>query len=363
MAGPTEHKFLVVDGTGEIAPLLAREAPDADETPRISFAFEETAGEANAEELDERVRREEIRGWIFVPPEFAADGTVEHHAATLSDPEVLHRVERRFQRALAVHKAAGRGMSRAEIESLLEPVRSRTFLIGNTGGREADFTAVYLRAVAVVMMLLFALLPTSQILMRSVIEEKSNRVIEVLLSSVSPLELMLGKILGLGAVGLTMIGTWAACAGLLSLRMGTLPLDPGTAGLFVLFFLPGYFLFAGVLGAIGSVCNSERETQPFLSPISLMLVLPVMLGVFIAEDPGHILVRVLSFFPPLTPGMILFRHSIRPLPAAEIAAAWTVLVAAAAGMFFVAARVFRVGILMYGKRPSLPEALRWARER
>jgi ABC-2 type transport system permease protein len=233
--------------------------------------------------------------------------------------------------------------------------------IGRAGGEEAEFESVYLRAVGLVMMLFFALLPTGHILLRSVIEERTNRVIEVLVSSVTPFELMLGKILGLGAVGLTLLASWAAAGVILSLSLGrALPVSAADIGMFVLYFVPGYFLFAALLGTIGSVVSSEREAQPFLTPLSLMLVFPVMMGIAIAQSPDHWLARALSFFPLLTPSLMLFRFAIKAPPAWEIAATWLVLVGSTIAMSWAAARIFRVGILLTGKRPTFPEIVRWA---
>ncbi|NNE43593.1 MAG: ABC transporter permease, partial [Gemmatimonadetes bacterium] len=137
------------------------------------------------------------------------------------------------------------------------------------------------------------------------------------------------------------------------------PVQPGEVGVFLLYFFPGYFLYAALLGAIGSVCTTERDAQPFLTPISLMLVLPILLGIAIAQNPDHGVARALSFVPFLTPSLMMFRYTIQPVSAAEIAATWTTLVASTVAMFWVASRVFRTGILMTGKRPTLPEIARW----
>jgi ABC-2 type transport system permease protein len=193
-----------------------------------------------------------------------------------------------------------------------------------------------------------------------VIEEKANRVIEVLLSSVTPKELMVGKIVGLGAVGLTLLGAWAACGLLLALRSaGAFPINAREVGVFVLYFFPGYFLYAALLGSIGSICNSEREAQPFQLPINLMLIFPVMLGFAIAQNPDHLLTRVVSFIPFFTPSLMLFRFTIKEPPLWEIAATWMTLLVGTVGMFWVSSRVFRIGILLYGKRPTIPEVARW----
>jgi ABC-2 type transport system permease protein len=355
MVGNETVRVAVLDRTGAYGAALASEP---DEGLEIVLA----APEDTPASLDARVEDGELTGWVLLPEDFAETGNSTYRAGTITNLAVLENLETRLGRVLAGTKAGGLGLTGTQVESLLRPAELRTIRIGKTGSREGDFTQVYLRAVLLVMTMFFALMPTGQILMRSVIEEKSNRVIEVLLSSVTPLELMVGKIIGLGAVGLTLLATWATVGALLTLRLGTsLPVSGGEIGMFLLFFPPGYFLFAALLGAIGSICSSERDAQPFLMPISLMLILPVMLGMAIAQSPDHILARVLSFFPPLTPSLMLFRYVIKEPPAWEIASSWTLLVAATVGMFWVSARVFRVGILLTGKRATLPEIGRWVR--
>ena len=315
-----------------------------------------------AEELDRRVTEGELTGWLLLPEDFAETGRMNYRAESITNLTVLQNLEARAHRVLGRTKAAQLGLDEEQADALLTAADLGTARIGASGDQEQDFTAVYLHAVLLVMTLFFALIPTGHILLRSVIEEKSNRVIEVLLSSVTPLELMVGKILGLGAVGLTLLGTWAAVGTLLSLRLGSeLPVTAEEIGIFGLYFLPGYFLFAALLGTIGSVCATERDAQPFLTPISLTLVLPVMLGMAIAQAPDHWLARVFSFFPPLTPSLMLFRYAIKEPPAWEIAATWITLALSTGAMFVVASRVFRVGILLTGKRATLPEIARWVK--
>ncbi len=316
----------------------------------------------SGEELDRRVTEGELTGWLLLPEDFAETGRMNYRAESITNLTVLQNLEARAHRVLGRTKAAQLGLDEEQADALLTAADLGTARIGASGDQEQDFTAVYLHAVLLVMTLFFALIPTGHILLRSVIEEKSNRVIEVLLSSVTPLELMVGKILGLGAVGLTLLGTWAAVGTLLSLRLGSeLPVTAEEIGIFGLYFLPGYFLFAALLGTIGSVCATERDAQPFLTPISLTLVLPVMLGMAIAQAPDHWLARVFSFFPPLTPSLMLFRYAIKEPPAWEIAATWITLALSTGAMFIVASRVFRVGILLTGKRATLPEIARWVK--
>ena len=351
----------ILDLTGGIGARFAEVEPKSSAAvPSAPKLFVAPPGTEESR-LEQQVLAGEISGWIRLDEEFLQSGRFRYSAESVTNLGVLQHLEARAQRVLAERRAAGLGLDAERLEELLTPAEIRTVKIGTGGTREAEFEVVYLRAVALVMMMFFALLPTGHILLRSVIEEKTNRVIEVLVSSVTPFELMLGKILGLGAVGLTLLGAWAAAATLLSLSLGrALPISAAEIGIFALYFVPGYFLFAALLGSIGSVVSSEREAQPFVTPLSLTLVFPVMMGIAIAQSPDHWLARALSFFPLLTPSLMLFRFAIKAPPAWEIAATWLVLVLGTIAMFWAASRIFRVGILLTGKRPTFPEIVKWA---
>lgn len=359
MITESEFDLAVVDETGAIGRELAAafEAKTSGFRPTVTL----TDPAPNlAPILNERIRDGAISGWIRVPADFEASGVFEFHSESVTNLAALESLESELNRLLTERRALAVGIPTEQVETFLQPAEMKTFRTGPGGGREADFDSVYLRATIAVFVLFLALMPTGQILMRSVIEEKSNRVIEVLLSSVTPQELMAGKILGLGGVGLTLLSVWAAVGFVLSAKMGSaFPITGQEVGVFVLYFLPGYFLYAAILGSIGSICRSEREAQPFLTPVSLMLLVPSLLGVAIAQNPDHWIARVLSFVPFFTPSLMLFRNTIQEIPAWEIAATWTTLVIGTIAMFWVAARIFRVGILITGKRPSLPEVMRW----
>jgi ABC-2 type transport system permease protein len=355
-------RLAIVDRAGGWAELARDAISERGDRTTIEIAPEP---HAPLTALEARVRAGELTGWILFPDDFASTGRFQYSSRGIPEPALLEQITHRIERVVARRRAAAFGLDSTAAEQLLQPIEIKTLQLGSDGEIETDFTRMYLRAVTLVFILFFALMPTGQILMRSVIEEKSNRVIEVLLSSVTPREIMTGKILGLGAVGLTLLGTWAACAVLLSLRAGAAAagdaafIDPRLALVFLLYFVPGYFFYAALLAGVGSLCTSEREAQPFLSPISLLLVFPIMIGFVVAQHPDHAAVRALSFIPFFTPSLMLFRHAIQEPPAWETLATWSTLVAAAFAMVVLAGRVFEVGVLMTGKRPTLPELARW----
>ena len=205
----------------------------------------------------------------------------------------------------------------------------------------------------------------SQHMLTSVIEEKNSRVIEVLLSAVSPFQLMTGKIIGLAGIGLTVITLWAVGAFLAARWQGLeLPLPVEIVPYFVIYYILGFLLFSSVLAGIGSICNTMKEAQSLMFPVSLIGVLPILCWSSIVRHPEGTLARVLSFIPPLTPMVMITRLAASSdLYAIEILASLVLLAAAVLAVVWLAARVFRTGILMYGKRPRLAELLRCLRQK
>lgn len=206
------------------------------------------------------------------------------------------------------------------------------------------------------MLLWISVMSGGQYLLMSTIEEKSSRVMEVLLSAVSPLQLMTGKILGQGMVGLTILVIYAGVGLVAADQFGFLGLVPtGLLVWLLLYFLMAFFLFAALMAAAGSAVTEIREAQALIGPIMMLLIIPIMLWMPIMENPNSVFSRVVSFFPPATPFVMVLRmcQNSEPVPL------WEIIATTALGTLFVifiiwaAAKIFRIGVLMYGKPPNL----------
>jgi ABC-2 type transport system permease protein len=228
--------------------------------------------------------------------------------------------------------------------------------------------------IAFVYMLWIAVFTAAQMLLTNTVEEKSNRIIEVLLSSVSPGQLMSGKIWGIALTGLTVVGSWVAftIVGVLvaprllpelqKWDLAGIVGDPLYLTSFLGYFLTGYLLFAAILVAIGSVCNSLKEAQNLLQPVFLLLMIPLLAMVPVVQEPNGVMARVFTYIPIYTPFAMMNRAS-GPPPAWEYVAT-TVLILVSVWLAFKAAgKVFRIGVLMTGKPPKLKEILGWLREK
>jgi ABC-2 type transport system permease protein len=203
-----------------------------------------------------------------------------------------------------------------------------------------------------------------QQMLTSIIEEKSSRIIEVLLSAVSPFQLMSGKILGVAGVGLTVIGMWGVAAyGTAGWQGLDIKVSVELMLYFVVYYILGFLLFSSILAAVGSVCNTIKEAQSVMMPISLIFILPIMAWPIFVEHPEGTLAKGASFFPLLTPMIMILRISSSPdVPIIEIVATMAVLAAAMLAVMWAGSKIFRTGILMYGKRPRIWEIVRWIRQ-
>jgi ABC-2 type transport system permease protein len=209
------------------------------------------------------------------------------------------------------------------------------------------------------MMLMFLVLTSGQMLIRSVVEEKSNRIVEILLSSCSPRELMTGKVMGLSLLGLTTVAFWTIILIAVNFTTKTPVIEMEHIFLLLVYFVMGYLLYAALFVAVGAPLTTEQEAQQATSLVSIALVIPIAFAFPVMQDPNSLLARILTQIPFFTPTFMALRLSIQLPEWWEIALSLTLLAASIVGMMWIAARIFRIGILMTGKRASLKDMFRW----
>ncbi|MSR35308.1 MAG: ABC transporter permease [Gemmatimonadetes bacterium] len=247
---------------------------------------------------------------------------------------------------------------------------------GSGGGMDDPaFAAAYAGSFILYMVILIYAVSV----MRSVLEEKTSRIVEVIVSSLRPWQLMLGKILGVGAVGLTQLAVWV----LVALALGRFalprlfaarpelaqlaavrPLLPGPGFLFyfLIFFLGGFFIYSALYAAVGAMCNSDEEAQQAQFPLMLLIVVPVFALVGVIDAPNSTTSVVLSLIPFFSPFLMFARAAGGAAPGWQIALSVVLMALTVVAVAWLAGRIYRVGILMTGKRPTARELLRWLRE-
>lgn len=258
------------------------------------------------------------------------------------------------------HLVASRRVEPEVAQALLRPAAAYTPLTatGERGGA-AQIMAPFLA----MMMLFLGIVGISQMLISSTLEEKASRVYEVLLSSLSPFQLMAGKVLGICAVGFTLLLLWSTGGLVAAALQGLGGLVTGAqVGLFAAYYVLGFLLIASLMVSVGSACNTLKEAQNLMAPVSLLLALPLLLAIVVMKDPNGSLATGLSFVPPFTPFLMMARiASSPPPPTWQIVASLALLAVSTVIAIRLAARIFRVGILMYGQPPKLKEIWRWMR--
>ena len=322
--------------------------------------------------LNEDVQKERVKAYIILDQNTLDKGTAEWRAQSVKADIVMREtVAGYLTRAATKERLKDRGVDpklydAARVRVDLDPHEAK-----EVENKDASKNAGFNLAVSGIFFFLIylSIFIYGAYIMRGVLEEKNNRIVEVIVSSVRPTTLMLGKILGIGLVGLTQYAVWAALSLAIALPgvatvagMGEgLPHIPAaTIGAFVLFFLLGYFLYASLYAALSAPFNTEQEAQQFVMIPGMMLILTSTTWFFAFNQPNGRLATVLSFFPFTAPLMMFMRISVQTPPLWQIATSVALLVATIVAVAWFAGRIYRVGILMYGKKPTLPEIFRWA---
>jgi ABC-2 type transport system permease protein len=312
-----------------------------------------------------------------VPSQANSVRTIEYWSINASEFSLRDELERAVNAEVRRREYLARGLDGAivrQVEQTYAPFA--TLNPKKEKGREAvDATDTIKQWApsAFVYLLWISIFIIIQMLLNNTIEEKSNCIIEVLLSSVTPGELMMGKLFGIAAVGLSMIGAWMlALFGILSWQAGSashlatqlLAILKGSnlLLLFSVYFLLGYFMYAAFILSIGSVCNTIKEAQSYMSVLTMVMMVPLLTMTFIPKDPNGTLARVLSWIPFYTPFTMMNRATADP-PLVDLIGTLVLLLASTAGAMWMSGKIFRIGILRTGQPPKVLEMLRWAMRR
>jgi len=323
-----------------------------------------SAGEEGT--LTGKVNSHEIDGYLWAPADALAQRKLSYRSRTSSDFETQAALSSAVREALLKQSMRKRGASTEEIAEALKPVDVDTKKIENGKVSESGGLAMFFTALLLMIMLYVTILMYSMSVMRSVLEEKNSRIFEVLLSAATPKQLMAGKILGAAAVGLTQIAIWTLAASpfaaqSISMYGESFHLNLTVANMifFGAFFILGFLLYSALAAALGSAVTSEQEAQQFQFVIMMPLIVSVIFMTPVIQQPHSTLATVLSLIPFCTPLLMYIRILVETPPAWQIALSLVLLVGTIYGIVAVCSRIYRVGILMYGKRPTLPEILKW----
>jgi ABC-2 type transport system permease protein len=330
---------------------------------RYDVTVETDLSDASRKALVEKVKLKELDGVIWASDEALSSRKFDYITRDVSSFIDTSIMERAISQGMRRQTLKSKGLSDADIEGALKPVDLAAQ--SPEGKDKPDPQKLFFTVLALTMVLYMTILLYGVNVMRAILEEKTSRVMEVMLSTATSQELMSGKILGVSAVGLTQVGIWAVVAGGLPLvaagSAGLLKgvLTPSLLFYFAAYFLFGFALYSTLCAAIGAMVNSEQEAQQLQIVVMMPLILSAIIMVNIIQYPSSPLAFWASLFPFTSPLIMLTRLALQPPPTWQIVLSIALLLAAVYGCAWLCARIYRVGILMYGKKPTLPEIVKW----
>jgi ABC-2 type transport system permease protein len=320
----------------------------------------------------------QIDGLLIATEESIESGEIEYLGDNVGSFSDMALLERTVETVLRTERLERRGVDPVLVREASGRVRLQTSKI--TEGRETGESgeASFALAYAMSFLLYFALLIYGIQVMTSVIEEKTNRIMEVLASSLTPFQLMAGKVIGVGAVGVFQLAIWVGTAMLLSANAAfiagifsmppeaaaQMPIPAISGGLLVVFlsfFLIGFFLFAAAYAAVGAMCNTMQEAQQASTVLTLIVAVGFISVFSLLNEPNGTLARTLSMIPFFAPIVMPVRYSLTSISVLEVLASLAITISGMVLIAWLAGRIYRVGILMYGKKPSLKELMHWVR--
>lgn len=364
-------RVAVLDASGSVrdavVEVLAQQRVDGAARFVVDKARRDGGGD-EAAQLKKDVLSGQLDGYLYLPPDALERSSAEYFGRNVSNLADLRLMNGAIEEVMVARRLAGQGLDSTRVKQLTRPVDLRTIRIGASGGEREDRGGSAILSIILLLMLYSTVIMWGQVVMTSVIEEKTSRVVEVMVSSIPSVQLFAGKLLGVGAAGLTQFLVWAAALAVIGFSAGAgsvagfhLPeAGPVVLVAFVVYFLLGYFFYAALFAGIGAAVNTPQEAQTLVFPVFVPLVVGTMCFPLVLQSPDSPLSTVLSLLPPLTPLLMFLRITVLTPPAWQIALSIGLTGLAIAAVVWFASRVHRVGILMYGKRPTFPELVRWA---
>ena len=341
----------------------------------MPFDFEAVSPDIDEKVLLGRIRDEKINGFIYIPPGVLEGEKAIYRGDNATNFSVSTRLQGVLYQAVRDVRARAAGVDPAIIERLNWPKVELEARHDTGSGQATKAQESFLVGYVVMFVLYVSILIYAVNVMRSVVLEKTSRVIEIVVSAIRPTSLMFGKVIGVGSVGLLQLTIWSVLALLLFRYRGELlgvfgveggdvelpPLSVADVAIILAYFCLGYFLYAALYAAIGAMVNSDQDAQQAQTPVVLMLIMPVVCVQLVAGNPRGPIAQVLTLIPFSSPILMPMRYLLSGTTPLELALSMAILLASLIGAVWVAGRIYRIGILMYGKRPGLREIGRWIR--
>lgn len=388
-AGGGEHRIALIDATDRgVGERVVQQINERDRGPSFieratySLTVEPAAVAARDEVIraaSERVVAKELDGFLWIPPDVLTGATVEYEGSNATNTQVTGELQRAVQRVVQSERLRAEGIDEDRLGGALEAVPMNVVKTGERG-QVGNPEAAMLLAFGMAFAIYIVVIMYGQSIMTSVQEEKRDRIVELIVSSVRARDLLIGKVVGIGAAGVLQMLIWVAAAGLLltqgaliagamgasestlqSLSQGSalpsVPLSVGVA--FVLYFAGGFLLFATLFAIIGAIVTNSQEAQQFVFPVLMPFVLGLFIAMAAAQNPNSSVAVIGSIVPFTSPMVMPVRISVAGVDWVQMGVSLILLFATAAAIIWLAAKIYRVAIFATGQKPTGREIMRW----
>lgn len=379
MTDAPDKKIAILDETGKFAKeIISKEKTKFFETSK------------QPDELNAEILQDKLDGYMIIPENVIEEGKVMLYTGGSGGLALQQLIENRVGDVIRLHRLKNAGATDEIISLADDGINIESRKVTKTG-EQKDFVEAYAAIGYILGIMIYAMMfAYGGVVQRGVIEEKANRIIEVIASSAKPFEIMMGKVIGIGAVGLTQVLFWTILGSIAMLaagpiiqsfmtpemiggnqalmgnQMNTLPanfelpqISPWLIIGFLFYFLAGYFLYATLFAAIGSAVDQESDAAQLQAPISILIIIPMLFISVIITNPDGVLSTVLSLIPFFTPTLMIIRVAASDVPLWQIILSVFLMIISFFASIWIAAKIYRVGIMMYGKKPSLKELIKW----
>jgi ABC-2 type transport system permease protein len=330
----------------------------------LSMIWVDWQKESEREATLKGIETGKITGYLLLKE---VDGKLEavYTAKNIVDFSINRKIESTIQKAVSRLALKNKGFTDDEIAMLEKPIELKTQKISGSSQGDKGALSEFLLAYVMVMLIYGTLLTYGITVMSSVMEEKSSKVMEVLIASVKPFELMVGKVVGIGLVAFTQYLIWAVVVfalSAMSLQYNAkfqFDLSPMLLVYFVLYFVLGYLIYATLYAAVGSAFENPQDAQSLTTPITFLIIIPIVAMNYVISKPDSVASVILSLVPFFSPILMMGRLTITDVPLWQVLLSIGLMVGTFYAVMLFSAKVYRIGVLMYGKKPSLAEVLKW----
>ena len=313
-------------------------------------------------EAIDSILSKQIDGYMVIPRTVVDTGQVRYFSQSLSNIKIYTSLRRTLNQLVIEQRMLDQNIDISLVGELSRKIAFETYEIDELGDTsEGDELSSFLIPYLFLTILFMTVFMSGQLLLRSVMEERTSRTIEILLSSVTPDEIMKGKILGLGALGMVQMVFYLIVGLSITHYKGWASIELSHIPSYLIFFITGYLFYAAIYAAMGTFFTSEQEAQQSSGLISIIAVLPMVFASYFITNPGSTFTIGITYVPPLTPFMMIIRLGTGTVELNEIIYTTILMVISCWFMLRLSGKIFRTAILLYGKKITLKEVIKWVR--